>query len=127
MNFLQKITCVSTLLFCTTAAHAAAGDDYKFFGSMAAVSEQCINSSQISDRINVVVPAAVQQNPQITELMNSLIQVYNAAYTKAMVDGQVWEASSNGTFGYTRPFNCRNQEDLKKIKFYHDYVLKALS
>ena len=128
MTSLFRKLVITTAAFAATAAvQAAPVDDYKAFGSVAALSEQCLNSSQISERINIVVPAAVQKNPEITPIMESLIQAYNAAYTKAMVDGQIWEASNSGNFGFSRPINCRNQEDVKKIRFLHDYFLKALN
>ena len=91
MTSLFRKLVITTAAFAATAAvQAAPVDDYKAFGSIAALSEQCINSAQISERINIVVPAAVQKNPEITPIMESLIQAYNAAYTKAMVDGQIW-------------------------------------
>lgn len=126
-GFFHKIGFSAATLMVAVVAHAAPIDDYKAFGSIAALSEQCINSAQISERINIVVPAAVKKNPEITPIMESLIQAYNAAYTKAMVDGQIWEASSSGNFGFSRPINCRNQEDVRKIRILHDSILKALN
>ena len=126
-SFFHKLSFFAATLVFTVAAHAAPIDDYKAFGSIAALSEQCINSAQISERINIVVPAAVQKNPEITPIMESLIQAYNAAYTKAMVDGQIWEPSNTGNYGFSRPINCRNQEDVRKIKVLHDSILNALN
>jgi hypothetical protein len=126
-NLLCKLGVFVAALTFTATSRAAPIDDYKAFGSIAALSEQCLNSSQISARINIVVPAAIKKNPALRPVMDTLIQAYNAAYTKAMVDGQIWEASSSGTYGFTRPVNCRNPEDVKAIRSFHDSILEALN
>ena len=58
-NPLCKLGFFATVLTLATTSQAAPIDDYKAFGSIAALSEQCINSAQISARINVVIPAAI--------------------------------------------------------------------
>jgi len=126
-TLLRKLGLFAAVLTLTTTSQAAPIDDYKAFGSIAALSEQCINSAQISARINVVVPAAIKKNPELRPMMDTLINAYNAAYTKAMVDGQIWEASSTGVYGFSRPVNCRNPEDVKAIRAFHDSILKALN
>jgi hypothetical protein len=117
---------LASALASVSTVQAAPVDDYKSFGSVAAVSEMCLNSSQITDRINVVVPAAVKKNPEITGIMQSLIEAYNAAYSKAIVDARIWEPNNSGNFSYSKPINCRNADDLNKVKYYHSAILKAL-
>jgi len=126
-NLLCNLGLFAAVLTLTATSQAAPIDDYKAFGSIAALSEQCINSAQISARINIVVPAAVKKNPELRPMMDTLIDAYNAAYTKAMVDGRIWEASSTGVYGFSRPVNCRNPEDVKAIRSFHDSILKALN
>ena len=126
MKMVIKALIASTLLCSAASSSAGAIDDYKFFGSMAALSEMCLKSTKISDRINKVVPAAVKKNPEITDMMKSLIEAYNEAYKKAILDGQIWEATSDGNFRFSNTINCRNAEQAEKIKFLHDYILKNL-
>jgi hypothetical protein len=78
-GYFHKLGFSAAMLMVAVVAHAAPIDDYKAFGSIAALSEQCINSAQISERINIVVPAAIKKNPEITPIMEALIQAYNAA------------------------------------------------
>ncbi len=119
--------CILAFVFAAQNVYAAPADDYKFFGSVAAVSEMCLGSTKISERINVVVPAAVKKNPEITEIMNSLIESYNSAYMKAAADARIWEATQQGTFKFSAPMNCRDTKHVEKIKFMHDYILKNLN
>jgi hypothetical protein len=59
--------------------------------------------------------------------MDTLISAYNEAYTKAMVDGHIYEASSTGVHSFSRPVNCRNPEDVKAIRAFHGSILNALN
>jgi hypothetical protein len=126
MKNLNKLVLLIVLSLLAFKSQAAAVNDYRFMGSVAAVSEMCLKSEKISQGINKVVPAAVKQNPEIADVMNALVNAYNSAYKKAILDAQIWQASKDGTFAFSDPINCKNSEHLDRVRFLHDFIMKNL-
>jgi hypothetical protein len=106
--------------FSTYALASSASSVYKQMGSVAALSEICLQSNKIPTRLNIALQSAGLDQ----EVMDSLIDSYNKGYKKSLLSNKIWIASKE--IWNKTPFNCADSNDLKSIEKMEQQILSTL-
>ena len=109
------ILSVPTLIFAATPL-----SQYKQFGSVAALAETCLKSTEIPERINT----ALENSGLDQAMIGTIVTAYNEGYHNAILNHQLWIAESE-TWD-DAPYKCNNEEDVKLIAKFEKEITFAL-
>jgi len=122
-KFLSSV--MAMFFFLTAQVYSATpADIYKQMGGIAALAEACFSSEKIPTLLNVKIAETLEQNPDLGEMMDTLIEEYNEGYYTSGAKQIIWNASEQ-SYNKT-PFDCEDTEDVKTIKQLEQTVLDNL-
>jgi len=115
-----RVLFFATLLVANQLYAATPYNQYKQFGSIAALSESCLQSVEIKDALQ----EALTRINLSDQILRSLIGAYNEGYNGAILEMKIWNASQ-ASWNKTS-FSCDQQKDVELIRDFQEKVVASL-